>query len=173
MQHIPRWIILILFLPTLALSANPVYADVGAKPRMEFTFVQGFKGVPLQIISCMLLQCEEVDCRDAKPLPELGPQRFTCEAMQCSALAYGFSPYNQLEITFSDGVVRKSNVFSKGQFNSKYKVLIREQDLLVSEQFNPFDIMILPWLCLGFICLTVILIIAIAIVIVRRSKKKS
>ncbi len=173
MRYITRWITLIVFLFTFALSADPVSADVGPKPSMEFTFVQGFKGEPLQITSGVLLQCEEADCRDAKPLPERGPQRFTCEAMQCSALAYGFSDYNQLEITFSDGITRKSNIFPKGQFNSKYKVTIREQDLLVVEQFNPFDIMALPWFCLGFACITVILIITLIIMIVRRSKKKS
>jgi hypothetical protein len=173
MQHVIHRIILILFLFTFALSADPVSADVGPKPGMEFIFVQGFKGEPLQIISGVLLQCEEADCRDAKPLPERGPQRFTCEATQCSALAYGFSAYNQLEITFSDGITRKSNIFPKRQFNAKYKVTIREQDLLVAEQFNPFDIMTLPWFCLGFACLTVVLIVAIVVAIIRRSKKKS
>lgn len=171
-QHMIRRIIFILFLVTLALSAEPVSADVGPKPSMEFNFIQGFKGEPLQIISGVLLQCEQADCRDAKPLPERGPQRFTCEAMQCSALAYGFSTYNQLEITFSDGITRKSNIFPKGQFNSQYRVTIREQDLLVTEQFNPFDIMTLPWFCLGFACLTVTLIVVIVILVIRRAKKK-
>lgn len=173
MGYVPRQLVFVLLLIMLIVFASPVPADVGPKPSMEFTFSQAFKGEPLQIVSGILLQCKEPDCNDARPLPERGPQRFTCEAMQCNALAYGFSPYNQLEITFSDGIVRKSNIFPKGQFNGKYKVLIREQDLLVTEQFNPFDIMPLPWFCLGFACLTIILIAVIVIVIVHRSKKKS
>ncbi len=174
MRNFVRWrpFILFLLLLTLALSAKPVSADVGLKPSMAFTFSLAFKSEPLQITSGTLLQCEEPDCRDAKPLPEIGPQRFTCEALQCNALAYGFSPYNQLEIAFSDGIVRKSNVFPKGQFNSKYKVDIREQDLLVTEQFNLLNPKMLPWYCLGFACLIIALTLII-VLIVRHSKKEA
>src|SRR6266540_5331970 len=83
-----------LFLPT-----NNAFADTGPKPTMEFAF----SGDQATIVSGTLFECEQSDCSDAAPLQELGPQRFTCDDMSCSALAYGFSTYHKIEIQFSDG----------------------------------------------------------------------
>lgn len=114
-----------------------VLADTGPKPSMDFTFQQELAAGQLTIISGILYECELPDCSDAAPLEEGGPQRFTCEANRCYAMAYGFSPYHRLEIEFSDGQTRQSNVFETAGFDSSYTVTIRPKDLLVEAQFSP------------------------------------
>ena len=64
---------------------------------------------------------------------EMGPQRFTCTETTCSSLAYGYSDYHRLRISFTDGRVLESNVFDKEYFDARYKVTIRADDLLVKE----------------------------------------
>ena len=76
---------------------------------MDFTFTQEFPGTQVSIVSGTMFECQQSDCSDAKPLMEAGPQRFSCEATSCHALAYGFSDYHRLEIQFSDGKTRQSN----------------------------------------------------------------
>jgi hypothetical protein len=148
-------------------------ADIGPKPGMDFTFAQEFSGVQVSIISGTLLECEQSDCNDAKPLREMGPQGFSCEASSCHALAYGFSQYHRLEITFSDGKTRQSNIFETAEFNASYKVTIREADLLVEPQltlglFSPLTYILLCCCCL----LGLLLFVAAIIVIVRQVRKK-
>lgn len=48
-------------------------------------------------------------------------------------MAYSFSEYHQLRLTFSDGVTRESNIFTKKAFEANYKVTIGKNDLLVEE----------------------------------------
>ncbi len=128
---------LLLFLITqLLLPARVVFADTGHKPTMDFSFKQELSGDQLTIVSGTLYECDQSDCSDAAPLKELGPQRFTCDATSCSALAYGFSDYHKLEIQFSDGKTRQSNIFQTAGFDSKYTVTIRADNLLVESQFN-------------------------------------
>ena len=105
-------------------------ADVGPKPQM--TFQLRFETVePLRVRGGVQLQCEAPDCSDGEPLEELGPQSFWCEDGSCSSLAYGYAPYNQLRLGFSDGITRTSNVFASGPLKSEYRVTVREDDLLV------------------------------------------
>ena len=118
------------------LPVSPVLADTGPKPSMDFTFQQELPGGPVTITSGILYECEQPDCTDAAPLEEAGPQRFTCEATTCYAMAYGFSPYHRLEIQFSDGQTRQSNIFETAGFDSMYTVTIRPDDLLVEAQFS-------------------------------------
>jgi len=148
-------------------------ADTGPKPSMDFTFVQGFSGQTVTIVSGVLLECEQADCQDAIPLPELGPQRFSCQTNSCSAMAYGFKPYHRLQIQFSDGVTRESNVFKTAQFQSSYNVTIRQADLLVKSKFtlNLFSIWTYILVC-GLCLVGVILLVVVIILLVRRSKKK-
>ena len=121
---------LILFVFLLAfLPSRIVSADIGPKPTMEFTFEQ--EGGQVTITSGIMYECEQADCSDAKPLEELGPQRFTCDTTSCRALAYGFSSYHKLEIQFSDGKTRLSNIFETGGFDSVYQVTMHPDDLLV------------------------------------------
>lgn len=168
-----RLFLFVIFSVVVFFPLRSVSADLGPKPTMEFTFVQAFDGKPVTIVSGVLLQCDDSDCQDAEPLQEMGPQRFTCQDLSCRALAYGFREYNQLEITFSDGVVRRSNVFPEGGFNGLYNVTIREDGLLVTERFNPRSISTLPWLCLAGFCLTLVLIAAVLVFIMHRLARKA
>ena len=121
----------------LLIPAHAAFADTGPKPGMEFTFKQEAGAEQLTILSGSLYECEQADCSDAAPLQELGPQRFSCDAVTCSATAYGFSQYHRLEIEFSDGKTRQSNIFQTAGFDSNYTVTVRPDDLLVESQFRP------------------------------------
>ena len=166
---------LILFL--LLLSFAPTWivsADVGPKPGMSFGFEQEFSGPQVTIVSGNLFECEQPDCQDAKPLEQVGPQEFWCSDTSCSAIAYGFSTYHRLEIQFSDGKTRQSNIFETIQFNSSYKVTIRQNDLLVEpvasvNWFSPITYLLLCACCLVGV---VILIVAIILIVLRVTRKK-
>lgn len=148
-------------------------ADLGPKPTMSFTFTQEFSGEQVTIVSGTLFECKQSDCSDAKPLMEAGPQRFGCEATTCHALAYGFSDYHKLEIEFSDGKTRPSNIFKTAEFDSIYKVTIRQNDLLVEPQFSPTDYApyLIIFLCFCCCLLGTVAIIVVVIVLVRRKNK--
>jgi hypothetical protein len=164
------------FLLSLVLGILPLHAvsaDTGPKPSMDFVFKQDSSEPLLTINSGILYECDQSDCQDAKPLREMGPQRFTCTSTSCSAMAYGFSIYHRLEITFSDGKVRQSNIFKTAQFQASYQVTIRQEDLLVEPKFslNLFT----PWtyilLCGG--CLAgIVILVVLAIMLVRRTAQK-
>jgi hypothetical protein len=128
----------LLFFFLLLLPAQVALADTGPKPTMAFVFQQELPAPAGQvtITSGTLYECEQSDCRDAAPLEAMGPQRFTCESTTCYAMAYGFSPYHRLEIHFSDGQTRQSNVFETAGFDSRYTVTVRPDDLLVEAQFS-------------------------------------
>ena len=119
------------------LPLGTVSADIGPKPTMDFEFIQQTPGAALTIAgTAIFFECEQADCQDEKPLGVGGPQRFSCGTISCHVLAYGFTRYHRLEIQFSDGKTRKSNVFQTAHFNSVYKVTIRPDDLLVEPQFG-------------------------------------
>jgi hypothetical protein len=123
----------ILFVLSLV-PARMAAADTGPKPTMDFEFLQNASGAQLTILSGILYECQQSDCSDAKPLTRGGPQGFSCDQTSCHALAYGFSPYHRIEIQFSDGTTRRSNIFQTAGFNSRYQVTIGEADLLVQAQ---------------------------------------
>ena len=129
-----------LFVFIFLLSVFPpatAFADTGPKPTMDFQFRQEMTDEPpLTIISGILFECEQPDCGDALILEEVGPQRFVCEFNSCHATAYGFTRYHQLELEFSDGKTRQSNIFETAGFDSKYMVTIRPDDLLVEARFS-------------------------------------
>jgi hypothetical protein len=139
---------------------------------MEFTFTQESPGTPVSIVSGQMFECEKSDCSDAKPLMKAGPQGFGCEATTCHALAYGFRDYHRIEIQFSDGKTRQSNIFKTTEFDSIYKVTIRQDDLLVEPQItltalSPFIIILLCCCCL----LGIVAVIVVVFVLVRRKNK--
>jgi hypothetical protein len=166
----------VIILSVLLLALLPLFsalADTGPKPSMDFTFKQEPSTSSITIISGILFECDQSDCKDAKPLQVLGPQRFSCTETACSAMAYGFSTYHRLEIQSSDGKTRRSNVFRTAQFQSSYQVTIRPSDLLVEPEFtlNAFTPLTYLLLCLG--CLVGIAILVVLIIfLVRRPKKK-
>ncbi len=164
------------------LTIKPVHADTGPKPGMSFVFIQEFPGDPVTIISGELFECDQADCQDATPLMEVGPQHFSCEEVTCSALAYGFSTYHRIEINFSDGVTRRSNVFKTLSFNSSYKVTIRQDDLLVEPQGGISSLLdMIPGFALipggilvscGICLVAVIIIFVLIILVLRRASNK-
>jgi hypothetical protein len=161
----------------LILSILPtqiVFADTGPKPTMEFEF-KGLQDGELTIISGILYECNQPDCVDAAPLEELGPQRLYCEATSCRALGYGFAPYHILEIEFSDGVTRRSNIFETAGFASKYTVTIQPDDLLVKAQFNLLGAVppqILFFAALACACNGMALVLGLIIFLIMRAVVK-
>ena len=118
-------------------------ADIGPKPTLDFEFVYE-TGVPLTITGGELLQrCDETTCIDGKPLQQAGPQHFSCTESSCSSMAYGYSEYQQLVIHFSDGVTRKSQVFTRSGFSNQMRVTVREDDLWVEKVSVTTDVIIL------------------------------
>jgi hypothetical protein len=172
MRQKTRNIFILLLFTVSFLPLRSVSADTGPKPGMSFEFKQEFTGDQVTISSGVLLECEQSDCQDAKPLQQAGPQGFTCGESSCLAIAYGFSTYHQLEIQFSDGKTRRSNIFKTAHFNSFYTVTIRQDDLLVETKFSMdiFSITTVIFLCGG--CLIGIIVIVVVILLVRRASKK-
>ena len=166
----------LLFLALLAfLPARVALADTGPKPTMDFQFKQEMTGEPpLTIIAGVLLECDQPDCSDGTPLQEAGPQRFTCGINSCSATAYGFAPYHQIELEFSDGKTRRSNIFETAGFDSKYMVTIRPDDLFVEARFSlgflPRTAIVLLACCCGIV--GVGLILGLIVFFLRRSNKR-
>ena len=136
-----RKLLLLLILILLFMPANIAFADTGPKPTMKFEFDQDLPDGEVTIIAGILYECDQPDCSDAAPLEEGGPQGFRCETLSCRALAYDFSPYHKLEIQFSDGKTRQSNIFKTAGFDSKYTVTVRPDDLLVEAQFSLMTIL--------------------------------
>jgi hypothetical protein len=164
---------LLLLLVVVLLPAQIVLADTGPKPTMDFQFKQELTDEPVTIISGTLYECDQSDCSDATPLQEAGPQRFTCDANSCHALAYGFAPYHKIEIEFSDEQTRQSNIFQTAGFDSKYTVTVRPDDLLVEAQFSlgvlpPVFIIVITCICA---LVGIALVVGLIIFLIRRSKK--
>ena len=173
-------IILLLFCLTIFLPTRLVAADTGPKPSMEFMFSQQSTAEPLTIVSGILYECEQSDCSDAAPLEELGPQGFRCTENSCDAVAYGFAPYHRIEIEFSDGRTRQSNIFETAGFDSRYIVTIQPDDLLVDALFHPEIpfrpqmpslIAILGVLCACILCGGIPLVAIIAFVVWLSSRR--
>lgn len=126
-----RKLLFLFFFLQLLLPLQIVRADTGPKPTMEFAFNQSLLPAPVTIVSGILHECQEVDCSDAQPLEEVGPQGFYCGEDGCDAMAYGFAPYHRIEIQFSDGKTRQSNIFETAGFESRYTVTVNPDDLSV------------------------------------------
>jgi hypothetical protein len=164
-----RKLLLSFILMQFFLPVHVVLADTGPKPTMEFEF-QGLQVGELTIASGVLYECDQSDCSDAAPLEELGPQGLNCETTSCRALGYGFAPYHILEIEFSDGVTRQSNIFETAGFASKYTVTVQPHDLLIEAQFS---LGVLPGtVIVACICVLVlgVAIIGLIVFLMRRSK---
>lgn len=162
-------------LAVLATPLSIVYADIGPKETMEFEF-EYEAGTSLSIVEGVLLECNDEACTQAEPLPQIGPQRFTCTKDHCSSMAYGYRDYHRLSIVFSDGKTRQSNIFGKRYFAARYRVTVRENDLLVKElggASNPlgFLLMLGAGSAIATLCLVTVLLIGILgiwVLLVRR-----
>jgi hypothetical protein len=164
-----------LFLAALVGAWMPTglaYADTGPKPTMDFQFTFESGVEESLIVSGILFECNESDCSDAAPLKELGPQGLYCEPESCRAIGYGFAPYLILEIEFSDGVTRRSNIFEQAAFDSFYTVYVRPNELLVEPRAsrNAFP----AWAMILIGCTCVLagggLVLALVVVLRRRSR---
>lgn len=132
------FLIILMLLPLwIIFSAGVGLVDMGPKPHMEF-FLDSEVGA-VQVEAGTLYECGQPDCSDAHPLEEVAVQGFRCYETTCTAVAYGFAPYHVLELTFSDGVTRRSQVFETIGHISNYGVTVRENDLLVAPRFNLAD----------------------------------
>lgn len=165
--------ILLLLLLQLSMPAGSVLADIGPKPSMEFDFEHELSGEQVTILSGVLYECNDPACSDAAPLEEVGPQGLYCQADGCQATAYGFAPYHRLEIEFSDGLTRQSNIFDTAGFESKYTVTVRPEDLLVESQLSldmlPSNVILL--LLCGCLLAGGVVLAALAIFVIRRSAR--
>lgn len=172
---IPKLIKLFLLVLSLQilLPAHVVLADTSPKPTMDFEFRQELTGEQVTITSGTLYECEQSDCSDASRLEELGPQRFTCEADSCRALAYGFAHYHKIEVEFSDGKTRQSNIFETAGFDLRYTVTVRPEDLLVEAQLSLGVFPLIAILILICVCALVSLglLAGLIVFLIRRSKK--
>lgn len=177
--------LLLFMIILLVVPTGVVLADIGPKPSMDFEFVERGE---LTIVSGILYECDQPDCSDAAPLEELGPQGLRCDAISCSAIGYGFAPYHILEIEFSDGTTRRSNIFETGGFDSVYQVTVQPGDLLVELEYAtaaPTDELFQPQsngdgfpriavIILACVCVAIagLALIGLVIFIIRRSAKK-
>ena len=120
-----------------------VLADVAPSATLDFEFQAGFSPTsPVTITSGTLFECDQPDCSDAKPLDTSAQrqiwyeQKFSCDKNSCHALTYGFSKYYRIEILFSDGKLRLSNVFEMTELKPKYTVTIHQDNLVVKSPLN-------------------------------------
>ncbi len=180
-----KLLFLLLFSIAMLLPAHTVFADVGPKPSMEFEF-KGLSEGEITIVSGALYECSQSDCSDAAPLGELGPQGFKCNENSCNAMAYGFAPFHRLEIQFSDGRMRQSNIFETVDFYSNYLVTVNPDDLSVeavsgspapSPEPFPEAPSPMPRVIIGvsaILCIGLVFLLSIGLVIffVRRQRTK-
>ncbi len=121
------------FLFLLTALFVPAWADVSPKPEMEFSFVYTTEQKPL--INPALseqIQCADNQCLESKPLGHYGIQKLYCSANGCFAVAYEFTDYQKLIITFEDGSKRESNIFpASHKLRSRYNVYVHADSLTV------------------------------------------
>ena len=109
----------------LALNAH---ADLGPKPTMSFKWKEKGK---VEAASLRLLQCKEESCNGAEPLQDAGPQGFRCSEIDCFAMAYGFSEFQQI-VGKAGGKEVRSNVFKPQGMESKFELTVKDGKIIVS-----------------------------------------
>ncbi len=105
-----------------ALAATAAWADTGPKPTISITLTPDRTGVAIK--NGDLLECADARCANPQPLRRVGPQRFGCEPLACSGMAYGFSSWQVLQLTLTDGRSLRSAPFARSGFNAQYKARI-------------------------------------------------
>jgi len=161
-------ILMLILILLILLPFGKVSADA-PPPSMDFEFYPQTSGATITILSATLYGCEGPDCQNPMQIP------ISCGDSNCHANA-GYSS-NRLEVRFSDGKTRRSNVFQSTSAHTVYKVTIHPDDLLVETQstsgyqsaaglLNLFTV-----ICIGLACILVLAILLI-IFLIRRSRKK-
>ena len=155
-------LILLILLPFGKVSAD------APPPSMDFEFYPQTSGATITILSATLYGCEGPDCQNPMQIP------ISCGDSNCHANA-GYSS-NRLEVRFSDGKTRQSNVFQSTSAHTVYKVTIRPDDLLVETQSTSgyqsgsavFELFLIICICLTGILVMVVLLI----IFLRRRLRK-
>ena len=160
-------ILMLILILLILLPFGKVSADA-PPPSMDFEFYPQTSGVTITILSATLYGCEGSDCQNPIPIP------ISCGDSNCHANA-GYSS-NRLEVRFSDGKTRRSNVFQSTSAHTAYKVTIRPDDLLVETQSTSGYQSASGFFQLAIICVCLagilILVILLIIFLIRRSRKK-
>jgi hypothetical protein len=125
-------ILLVIVLAAVFVPFQTARADLGPKPSMHFEFAFEVN-LPPTIVSGIQFECRTADCLDAKPFGGPGTFGFKCGTAECSSSALAYSDYHRLQIDFSDGKTRQSNVFGKKYFEAYYQATVQENGLLVEE----------------------------------------
>lgn len=126
---------LVLCAVILALPMQPASADIGPKPNMVFYL--DFKDTQAVLVEGSLIECNDQDCLEGKPLQNLGPQHFSCTDTICQTSAYRYADYHKLVITFEDRT-RESNVFKFNGLSQSYNVKVLADSLMV--EAKPSDL---------------------------------
>ena len=168
----------VLIFAALLIPPHIARADIGPKATMSFNFIFENGLSSLTIVEGKLMQCSDATCLDAQPLQMAGPQHFFCQQNSCESMAYGYSEYSRLEIAFSDGKTRQSNIFGKKYFGAHYHVTVRQNDLLVEEQrggINPLISMFIGIIVVGVLglALAVALLAVLALLVTRARQDKA
>lgn len=163
--------VFLIFLLQMGIGTRLVHADTGPKPSMDFQFSFEAGAAESVIVLGILFECDQSDCSDAEPLAELGPQGLYCEPSSCNAIGYGFAQYHILEVEFSDGITRRSNIFETEDFESFYTVHVRADDLYIEPRVNPLAVP--GWIGISVACVCVLLIISLAVGLVMFLRRRA
>lgn len=118
-----------LFFFGVAAVHAPASADMGPKPTLRFSFDVRALPEGVVVTGGRLVECESKECKKPEVLGEKGPQRFEVSEEGGYAMAYGFRPFQRLELDFSDGKTRRSAVFEVHAFDAKYAVVVGADEL--------------------------------------------
>ena len=111
----------------------PVWADVSPKPEMEFSFIYETENKPLiDPAHSEQIQCKDNQCLESKPLGHYGIQKLYCSAGKCFSVAYEYTDFQKLVISFADGSVRESNIFiAPRKLRARFNVHVHDKALIV------------------------------------------
>lgn len=103
---------------------------MGPKPTLYINFVEPKNQPKLAITSAALFNGNSPTGKFT-PFQEIGPQRLRVYPDKLFAMAYGFAKYLRLEVKFSDGVTRKSQVFQATGMSSHFDMSLQGNSLLL------------------------------------------
>lgn len=175
-----RRLTLILVLGIAALLPLRTVSADAPPPTMTFQFLQGIPGEQLTIVSGTLFECGQPDCRDAKSAEELWGEKLSCADDSCEVMVYPPLAYYRLQIKFSDGKSRQSNIFRAQHWFTTYKVTIRPDDILVELQsqsdYTGGSGFLAPIFAaapvLFPLCCLIVVAAVVGAILLRRSRKK-
>jgi hypothetical protein len=100
---------------------------------MEFSFIYETENKPLiDPAHSEQIQCKDNQCLESKPLGHYGIQKLYCSAGKCFSVAYEYTDFQKLVISFADGSVRESNIFiAPRNLRARFNVYVHEKNLTV------------------------------------------